>query len=281
MITRLERPAIHKHGGTDYFAITDLPGFAELTDTCDGYKRNRVTENNNWTGNKAWDVSVEHVRSGDLSGVAASEALLDKLESEQFVSPVWRNRLDVVGGAPCVPAFLAGHPMNMRRRERVATESGPLAVIVSMTLSGGIETDTMRKRGATLLALVRLLSASRPVELYTAICLGGSRHGTHVLTRLDTAPLDLARAAHMLTCPSVTRGLGYAICETMKSGGSWPHGDFDHYQKTARELYTGVLGTSSEVLYVGAAHLSDPLVSKPVEWIKDTLAKFGGAPLAE
>jgi hypothetical protein len=63
--------------------------------------------------------------------------------------------------------------------------------------------------------------------------------------------------------------------------GGWPHGDFQAYQQSARELYTSVIGTSSEVLYVGAAHLADPLVTKPVEWIKETLAQYGGAPLAE
>jgi hypothetical protein len=274
MINKFERKGLR--GGTDYFAVCDLPGFAELADSIPASDSHRRASE--WrTGGKRYDTSVEQVRSGDLSGVAASEALLDKLETESLVSPVWRNRLDVVGGSPCVPAFLAGHPLNMRRRERVLNEQGPLSVIVSLTLSAGIDTETMRKRGATLLALVRLLSVSRPVELWTAVCLGGSRHGTHVLTRLDTAPLDLARAAHMLTCPSVTRGLGYAICNSLRDGGSWPHGDFAAYQRTARELYTSATGTAGEVLYVGAAHLADPLVNKPVEWIKETLAQYGGA----
>jgi hypothetical protein len=280
MITKLERRGLK--GGTDYFAVCDMAGFAELADKVDGYRRTRVTADSNWTGNKSYSTALDQVRNGDLSGVAASEALLDKLETEQYVSPVWRQRLDVVGGSPCVPAYLSGHPMNMRRRERVMAEQGPLTIIVSMTLSGGIDTDAMRKRGATLLALVRLLSANRPVEVWTAICLGGSRHGTHVLTRLDTAPLDLARAAHMLTCPAVTRGLGYGICQSvLREGGSWPHDDFDKYQKTARELYSGVIGTDSDVLYVGAAHLNDPTVKQPVKWLKETLAQYGGATVAD
>jgi hypothetical protein len=171
--------------------------------------------------------------------------------------------------------------MAMRRRERVMTEAGPLTIIVSMTLSAAIPVELMRKRGASLLALVRLLSANRPVEIWTAVCLGGSNHGTHVLTRLDTAPLDLARASHMLTCPSVTRGIGYGICEELRSGGSWPHGNFDAYQKTARQLYSSVIGTDSEVLYVGAAHASDPTVKEPVKWLKETLANYGGAAIAD
>lgn len=279
MITKFERRGLK--GGTDYFAVCDLPGFAELADNVTTMYRTSCHSRSEWHGNKDFAKSIDQVRNGDLSGVAASEALLDKLETEHFITPVWRNRLDVVGGSPCVPAYLAGHPMAMRRRERVMTEQGPIAIIVSMTLSGGIDTETTRKRGATLLALVRMLSASRPVELWTAVCLGGSGYGTHVLCRLDTAPLDLARAAHMLTCPSVTRGLGYGICQTMRTGGSWPHGDFDKYQRTARELYTGVTGAAGDVLYVGAAHLSDPTVREPVKWLKETLAQYGGATTAE
>jgi hypothetical protein len=276
MITKSERRGLK--GGTDYFAVCDMQGFAEMAEGIGSGRKARM--GGDWMGNKGFSASLDQVRNGDLSGVAASELLLDKLEADQFVSPVWRNRLDVVGGSPCVPAFLAGHPMAMRRRERVMTEQGPLTIIVSMTLSGGIDTDTMRKRGASLLALVRLLSANRPVELWIAVCLGGSNHGTHTLVRLDTAPLDLARAAHMLTCPSVTRGLGYGICETLRAGGSWPHDNFGAYQRTARELYSNVIGTNSEVLYVGAAHLSDPMVKQPVKWLKETLAQYGGAALA-
>jgi hypothetical protein len=284
MITKSERRGLK--GGTDYFAVCDMAGFAELAASvpAEQSERKSASRGDSWSGGKRYDVALEQVRSGDLSGVAASEQLLDKLEAEQFVSPVWRNRLDVVGGSPCVPAFLAGHPMAMRRRERVMTEQGPLTIIVSMTLSAMIDVETMRQRGATLLALVRLLSANRPVEIWTAVCLGSTGRGSHVLTKLDTAPLDLARAAHMLTDPCVTRGLGYASCGHIAQGGymgGWPHGDFDHYQRTARELYTNALGVTGEVLYVGAAHAKDPTVNEPVKWLRETLAQYGGAALAD
>lgn len=279
MITKSERRGLK--GGTDYFAVCDMAGFVQLADAVTGFKRTECNSGSKWYGNKDYDTSLDQVRSGDLSGVAASEALLDKLEAEQFVSPVWRQRLDVVGGSPCVPAYLSGHPMAMRRRERIMSDAGPLTIIVSMSLSAAIDIETMRKRGASLLALVRLLSANRPVELWIAVCLGGNKHGTHTLVRLDTAPLDLARAAHMLTCPSVTRGLGYGVCQDMRSGGQWPHDDYAHYQRTARQLYSGVIGTDSEVLYVGAAHANDPTVKEPLQWLKAMLAQYGGATIAD
>jgi hypothetical protein len=286
MITKSERRGLK--GGTDYFAVCDMEGFAELAASVPAEQSERRGASRggegSWYGDKTYTQALDCVRNGDLAGVAASEQLLDKLEAEQFVSPVWRNRLDVVGGSPCVPAYLAGHPMAMRRRERVMSEQGPLTIIVAMTLSGAIEVEDMRKRGATLLALVRLLSTNRPVEIWTAVCLGSTGRGAHVLTKLDTAPLDLARAAHMLTDPCVTRGLGYASCNHIASGGymgGWPHGNFEAYQRTARELYSNVIGTSSEVLYVGAAHVNDPTVKEPVKWLKETLAQYGGAALAE
>jgi hypothetical protein len=63
--------------------------------------------------------------------------------------------------------------------------------------------------------------------------------------------------------------------------GGWPHNDFEGYQRTARELYSSVIGPNSEVLYVGAAHSKDPTVKEPVKWLKETLAQFGGAAIAD
>jgi len=275
-------------GARDVFAICDLPGFASLADAVpsDSEQRRRgSTGNDRWSGSKSWDKSTEQVRSGDLSGVAASDALLDKIEAQSIQTQVWRNRLDIVGGSPCVPAYLAGHPLNMRRRERVAAEQGPLTIFASLELSAGIDVSTMRKRGAAILAMVRLLSNMRPIELWACISVGEytPKTAAHVLVKIDTAPLDIARAAHVLTCPSVTRNLGYGICHELLSDhlncrwrGSWAYGDVDAYRKTARDNFVSVVNPASEALLITAAHSHDPMVKDPVAWLKDMLAKYGG-----
>lgn len=269
----------------DAFAICDLSGFAALADAvpADNENREKCTSKYNWTGNKDYNTSVEQVRNGDLSGVAASDEIMSRIEADSFLSPVWRNRLDVVGDAPCVPAFLAGHPMNMRRRERVLTEQGPLTVLVSLELSAMIDTATMRKRGAAILALVRVLSNSRPVSLYACCSVGGSKYGAHVIVRIDTAPLDLARAAHVLTCPSVTRGLSYAVCRELAKNelgqewyGHWAYNDHSTYLRVVRETLMGAIDPNAETILIPAAHVDDPSVKEPETWLRQMVAKHGG-----
>lgn len=283
----LVRPAPVK-GAREAFAICDLPGFAALADSVPMNPRRTDTRaNNRWRGSKDWDVSVQQVREGDLSGVAASDKLLESIEAQTLMTKVWRNRLDVVGGAPCVPAFLAGQPYNMRRRERVAVEQGPLTILASLELSADISIETMRKRGAAILALVRLLSNSRPIDLWACCSIGNFNPKTaaHVAIKIDTAPLDLARAAHVLTDCSVTRGLCYGLGEQLLNeklgcrgewSGDWAYGDVSEYRRTARDNFVSVLNPSSEAIWIAAAHSNDPMVNNPVEWLKTMLHKHGG-----
>lgn len=297
--TRDAIPAVPKAFGKearDVIALCDLPGLATLADMVPASTngRRKCISNAQWYGNKNYDKSVEQIRSGDLSGVAASDALMSKLETAVPLSQSWHTRLDVVGGVPNVPAFLAGHPYNMRRRERIMSQQAPLAIIASLELSGGIDIGTMRKRGSVMLALVRRLSNIRPVELFVACSVGDRRRcgkpaGAHVICRIDTAPLDLARAAHVLTCPSVTRGIGYAIGDyllqnhigdkgTSWSGG-WAYGDDTAYRPNAREIIGSVANPTSEALYLAPAHVRDPMVTDPIKWLKEKLVEFGGVEL--
>src|SRR6185369_9496476 len=205
------------------------------------------------------------------------------LEGAVSLSHTWKTVLDVTGGAPNIPAYLSGQPLNMRRRQRVLSEQGPLCVFASLELSSGVDIDTMRKRGASLLAMVRVLSRVRPVELWVCCSVGGARYAAHVCVRIDPAPLDLARAAHVLTCPSVTRGIGYAVCATQsdKNGhawaGNWAYADADAYRRTALENFKAMVNPSAEAILLPAAHLGDPCVRDPVKWLKEMLAKYGGA----
>lgn len=274
-------------GARDILAIGNLAEFANLADSVPPGQREasreRCNSGNRWTGNKDYDESIKQTRLGDLSGVAASDKLLAELESIIPQTRSWRNRLDVVGGIPNVPAYLSGQPYNMRRRERVMSEQSPLTIFASMELSGGISIDTMRKRGATILALVRTLANNRPVELYMCNSTGMNGVGSHLLVRIDTAPLDLARAAHVLTCPSVTRGLGYATNEMLMKKklrkqwpGHWAYGSDYTYRKHALDIFKRAVCPANEAILLPAAHLDDRLVETPVEWLKEMMVQYGG-----
>src|SRR6266699_6056288 len=190
-----------------------------------------------------------------MTGVAASDKLLAEMESLVPVSKSWRPHDSVIGMCPNVPQYLAGNPYNMRLKRRCTTVTAPLAVFVELVASAGITAQTCLKRGAAMLALVRMLANLRPVELWCAIAIGQRNSRSSLCVRLDTAPLDLARAAHVLTHPSVFRALGYPSLEhefypSVGWGGDWAFGDHHLHIRTAAESYKRVLNTGSDVLFI-------------------------------
>lgn len=235
-------------------------------------------EANNFNGQMSGNTCARLLRDGDLAGVKAADEYLSKIEGLlAFETHTWRVIHDVSGGVPNVPAYLAGHPLNMRRRQRQVSQQAPLAIVCDLTSSGMIPAEHVRKRGCAILALVRALTSVRTVELWAVVGLGGPSQAVEVLTRIATTPLDLARAAHMLTHPSVSRNLGYGYCQgAHHSGGGWNFGDVDLQRKTARESLARVMHPSAEVLYVPPVYARDKAVTEPVQWLKDMLAQHGG-----
>jgi hypothetical protein len=259
---------------TNTYAICDSIGdYATLTN---GHCRQRSGDS--WLGGMGGEQSTKCLREGDMAGAALADDYLTKVESlVAFETHTWRVIHDVTGGVPNVPAYLAGHPLNMRRRQRQVNEQGPLAVVVDLTSSAGVNASDVRKRGCAILALVRALTGLRPVELWAVVGLGEHGSACEILTRIDTTPLDLARAAHMLTHPSVSRGLGYGYLHHVHaSGGGWNFGDIDLQRQTARESLMRVMHPSADVLYIAPIFVKDRAISDPVAWLKDMLAKHGG-----
>jgi hypothetical protein len=279
MATRIIRlpavPAVLKvqPGATNVFAVCD--GIADYATLCEPYGRDR---SDSWNGNMSGPESVACLRNGDLSGVKSADEYLSKIESLlHFETKRFRNVMDVCGGSPDVPSFIAGHPLNMRRRQRVVSQQGPLAVVADLTSSGGINAREVKARGCAILALVRALTNLRPVELWAVVGLGQRGKAVEILTRIDTTPLDLARAAHMLTHPSVSRNLGYGYCTgAHQSGPAWNFGDINLQRKTARESLMRVMNARADVLYVPPVYADDKAITDPVAWLQEMLRDHGG-----
>ena len=269
--------------GKDTFLIGDIGSFAARAESVPLHNdsRSNCREGNQWTGGLAYESAVEMTRNGDLGGVAASDNFLSRFEALAPMRAAWRVRDDVVGAVPNIPAFIAGTPLTMRRRERVAVESAPLAVAVDLVSSGSVPAKDLQKRGALILALVRALSATRPVELWAGGSATPSQHkdkgAWHVWMRIDTAPLDLARAAHIMTSPAVSRGMIYAIITDEGKGSNlnWPYNDHKWSRANMRPVLSRVIG-SGDMLTIAAPHTHDELVNNPEQWFERMLAEYGG-----
>jgi hypothetical protein len=259
---------------TDRFLVCDLPGLADFT-------RREVTRtwSGAWYGDKDKATTLDCIERGDLSGVAVSDNYLRDMESHVIVSRKYRTVDDVVGSTPNVVNYLAGLPCAMRRRIKTTSATAPLAVVVDLTSSASIGAKALRKRGAAVLALVRLLSNLRPVELWTLTGTGERGIACYAICRMETAPLDLARVAYAMTDPSFARGACYSAARvgTDKFCGSWPYGEGpDVMRKNAAKIFGRVISPGSEVLFVPAIHRHDKAVTDPVAWLKGMLATYGG-----
>lgn len=263
-------------GRSDLFALYDSG--SEFGAACEAH--GVAFSGGSWYGKQGKEEALEKLAIGDNSLVPASEALLAQLENALPHTARYVNVSDMVGGLPNVPAFLAGHPINMRRRARVARDDAPISVVVDVTSSAGINADALLRRGTALLAFVRLLSDHRAVSLWCGIGLSGKGDysrgsgSSMVLWRIDTAPLDVARAAHLLSAPSVSRGLGYKLSHAVhSSGGGWPFDSHERHCETGEARLCNVLG--EQVHFVPPVMLGDDLLLKsPVDWLKRELGKY-------
>lgn len=276
---RLTLPSPVKKGSTDHFALYDSTiDMARHADRV-VQGRHRAGGGSSWT-DAGFDQTVTNCIDGSLDAAAASDALLS--EFEQVALPSARHVIvdDVVGAAPNVPAYIAGHPFNMRRRQRREHDAAPIAVVVDLTSSAGISAKLLQRRGAAILAFVRALAARRPVELWAGTGLGNysSSGGYWTFARIQTAPLDLAHAAPVLATAGTARLIGYGLCQWQGSNGRWPYASSGPLTAANLEkVIRPALPHLQEVVCVPAAFItSAPELATPAKWVRDQLEKYTG-----
>lgn len=257
------------NGQPDRFALYDSG--SEFGADCE---RHGVTfSGDSWYGREDKATALRKLVTGDNALVAPSERLLAELSDCLPHTQRYVNIADVVGALPNVPAYLSGNPVNMRRRARVARDDAPISVVCDVTSSAGISAGDLLARGTALLAFVRVLSEHRQVSLWCGIGLNVHSGSSMVLWRIDTTPLDLARAAHLLSAPSVGRGLGYELSHKLHaSGGGWPFGAHSKQAETGEARLSALLG--EQVHFIPPLFLRDELVTAPLAWLKRELTRY-------
>lgn len=258
--------------GLDKYLLMDT---SEIPTVTESYSKWMQYHDISWTGGDDYYAMRRKAVAGDEGLVSKSEQLLAEIEDQVPISRGWRNVDDVVGSVPNVPAYLAGHPQCMRRRERADRDTAPLTVFVDLTSSAGINAHHVLRRGIAILALVRALVEHRAITLWAGVAQDvGSGSGT-VAWQIDTAPLDLARAAYHIAHPAMSRRFGYGANRAFNgSGGGWPFNNFETQRKTAQVRLERLLG--GEVLHVSPIFINDPSVADPIGWVKRTIAKYTG-----
>lgn len=264
-----------------HFRLFETP--TELADFAAGFTREMAGRLNTgfsgaeamWTPEKALSV----FRDGSIDGVAKSDALLSRFESAELHTSARAWRDDVCGALPNVPAFIAGHPMNMRRREKRENAFAPLAIIVDIGAAASVTAQQIETRGAAVLALVRALSGVRPVELWAGAGLDadGASNASWTFCRIETAPLDLAHAAHILTHTSAIRRVLWGAACAHGFGGRTPYGSGQKHatEERTRALIMPAFGHVSDVLVLPRLSEGDEgSIKNPAAWIEAQIAAY-------
>lgn len=216
------------------------------------------------------------LRNGSPELTAQADKFMTKFEDDVFVGRAWNCVDGVVGAVPNIPAFLAGHPQHMRRRQRTTSASGPIAIMLELTGSSGTMSERA-VRGAAMLALARLLTNARPVELWTLVTYGMTNSMDMLACRIDTAPLDVSRAAAMLMDQTAFGSANIAhkrVLRQDKASGGWSYGLPEMERRWSGEAFRRFLGMGTEILFIPAAYLSDNF-RDPERWVRDMLNKYG------
>jgi len=244
--------------------LTDVANFAEK----DGKNQSCARESDGFCGGTL-EKSIRLTRDGDLSCVEPSNKLLSQFEKLAYQTVKRRWQDDIVGSTPNVQAFLAGSPMSMRRRVKVQSNFGVIRVILDLFASCAFSHEDIRKRGAAVLALTRILAMRRPVELY--IGSSSKDYAAHQRTmwfaRINTAPLDLAHAAFVMTDPLFLRRVGFVTKEAI--GGESPFYPLDDGELA--KLAHSAFGPCQTVLVPGIVSSGADVVADPQKWIIDRI----------
>ena len=248
-----------------------------------------------WDNNVGTQRAIDLCLTGDESAVAASDVLLSKME-EHILMPstraLWTD--DVAGAFPNIPAYISGQPLNMRTRTKHQIDSAPLAIMVDLGISAAISAEQVRNRGTAILALVRALSAHRPIELW-AMDFGAadeqsagwsSTNRTNcviVAARIETSPLDLSTACYALTHPAFVRQVLFSL-ESKYHGflGGWPFSVNRALSRHEMEVLCAPMWPHvSETLALPGLHVADQSMRDPEAWLKRQLAEHDPLKLEE
>lgn len=269
----LDSPA-HHAGRKDHWLICDsVSEFADLPGKDDGY-----TRDSKWAGASSLEEAKRMARTGDTSLVPRSDKYLTAYEAE-FPSSrrMWQD--NVSGAFPNIGAYLAGSPCSMRNRVRTTDNTAPLTIFYDGALSAMCSQEQMERRGVAVLALVRMLAGRRPVELWYVCGLDADKgeNAAFVTARIDTSPLDLARACHMLTSLSATRVVAFSAAHKAHGyTGRWPYGMGALSVADMETCLKQAFPDAGEMLCIPGMHGKDPLSKNPEQWLRDRLAQYAG-----
>ena len=215
---------------------------------------------------------VTYLESGNDRHVQTALDFMKELnENVEVLHTRWAPSVE--GAFPDVPSYLANDPLSMWRSERTTSDTSPLRVWVGVSSSAGISERALVKRGCVLAAFAIALSEKRPVLITPFKTLGWFDRKTWSILSWDvtTGPLILADLMASVAEPLAFRHAGIMAGQLHNPSTSPYCPPVLTQPSTMRNL----LGAQPQDLYLEAIDLRDPMLSDPIGWLKEHIARYG------
>ncbi len=181
------------------------------------------------------------------------------------------------GGRADIGDWLAGSPTPMRRRKNLVVDRGTVKVLVSFGPSASLGADVLVPRGQAIMALIMKIQQSRPVELYLYDETQMKQTGIpcYFLIGVESRPLSLAHVGFAVSHPGFFRHVGLgAEYQQGAEASSWPQ-DYRVVGGGYEERRNERMGIEPQDVILSSAVDWNPLIRRPVEWIKAELERIG------
>lgn len=257
----------------EFSGLKDLTAFLESTPPDDGWPNHADDSypfSFKWCGAHNYSEAKASLTKG--SNVKEIKKAISRGAG---VTEKRKRSIDVIGGCPNVPAYLAGSPVCMYRVDRVKSR-GAYNVFVDTGVHSGITKSEVCEAGIEILIRVLRLASQYPVNLYVGdFGKYNNKVYGHAVKIMDAGrPYNTARVSYALTEAGFLRVFGLGVIE--RSGQFWDAGASSGY---GRPLWREERKKAVEAVFKNAIALSTTEVIEDSERafkaIDDILNKGG------
>jgi hypothetical protein len=243
-------------------------------------RMSRRMGNASFSGTDSFEECIRLARCGWPEGAKRVKAKLDLLHAaipaKRVVKEVQMSR--VGPGIIDMGRYKQGHPAPWVTWQDTEVESNEspngqiITIAFNITASGGVSTDVMFRKGATIAALADILERSgKRVELILIDTSQGNHDRMVIRSCIKRAedPLDIDRVTFAVANASTLRRLGFSIYENQKNAkrNSWWSGGT--YGSCVNVVVPGAINVHSTDL----RYFSDD--ASQIAWLKQNLAEQG------
>ena len=243
-------------------------------------ERDSRSEGSKFSGTSSFEECVRMARQGWPEGAKKVKAKLDLLNAaipaKQVIKEVQMSR--VGPGIIDMGRYKQGHPAPWVTWQDTQVESnespngGIITIAFNITASGGVDKDTMFRKGATIAALTDLLERSgKHVELILLVTSKGYRDRLVVQACIKRAedPLDIDRITFAVANASTLRRLGFSIYECQRNAHANGWHAASGYGYCVDETIEGAINIhSTDLRYFGDE-------AQQIAWLKKNLSEQG------